>query len=556
MKTNAFSIQYGRVSDPSQARGNSRTRQFGKMRDEAGLMGYDCQREVFDDGRSGFHGHHITKGRLGELLQEIDSGALIGWVLQIENIDRLSRQGQTATFALVNRILQAGVSIHTCDQDHLEAYQEIELLDVMKLAVKAEAANKEAKKRQDRASSSWSIRRDHSKADGRAIPGAKPAWVERVGDENKIVERLAAQARRIWEIADETGHGAHTITRLLNLEGIPMFDTGKPWYASRVDLILSGMEVIGYHQPRRKDGGKWVPDGAPIKVYPPIIPHDLYKRVRDAAATRLATHGGGKSKRIANLLSGLCRCESCGRSMRIAGSNSRGYLMCSGRDRGICDNAVAFPYRALESTVLDEVLPLAVDDDAFANKSEVTRVNTIIAERETAHLVALEKAKGLLNLAARGSDMAVEMALAAEAAAKRIAENLRALRKQRDAAMGRANAAEHIARLKDMRGRLRDDIDLRRKVLQAFNTVIQSVSFSSEGVTTLRLIGNIVTVKIGVTGSVLSGEAALTLKEDELAEHSDQKVVDLVRAVTHRFAKIYQRGDANWKMDKGLHRQA
>ncbi|WP_174291822.1 recombinase family protein [Sphingomonas bacterium] len=549
MNEAVFSIQYARWSDPSQGKGTSKARQFAKMREEAARNDYACQREIFDDGRSAFHGHHIERGKLGVLLDEIDAGALIGWVLQIENIDRLSRQGHTATLALVNRILQAGVSIHTCDGEHLEAYQEIELLDVITLSLKADLANKEAKKRQDRAASSWAIRRDHSKADGRAIPGAKPAWIERVGDENKIVERLAAQARRVWEMADETGHGAHTITRLLNVEGVPMFDTGKPWYASRVDLILSGMEVIGYHQPRRKEGGKWVADGAPIKVYPAIIPHDLFKRVRDTAAARLATHGGGKSKRITNLLSGLCRCESCGRSMRVAGSSSGGYLMCSGRDRGLCDNAIAFPYRALESTVLDEFLHLALDDDAFANKSEVTRVNAIIAERETDHRVATEKAKGLLTLAAQGSRMAAEMAFAAEAEANAIAAHLQALKSQREAAMGRASAAEHIARLKDMRGRLGDDIDLRRKVLQAFNTVIQSVAFSADGITTLRLVGGIITIKIDLTGTVIDGEATLTLNDDELAEHRDRNVVNLVRAVTHRFAKIYERAEANWSMN-------
>ena len=115
--------------------------------------------------------------------------------------------------------------------------------------------------------------------------------------------------------------------------------------------------------------------------------------------------------------------------------------------------------------------------------------------------------------------------------------------------MGRASAAEHIARLKDMRGRLGDDIDLRRKVLQAFNTVIQSVAFSVDGITTLRLVGGIVTIKIDLTGTVIDGEATLTLNDDELAEHRESNVVNLVRAVTHRFAKIYERGEANWMMN-------
>lgn len=543
-----FSIQYARWSDPSQGKGNTKARQFRKMREEATRQGYTCAHEIFDDGRSAFHGHHIEKGKLGELLDAFDAGEFIGWVFQFENIDRLTRQGHEAALDLVRRITKAGVSIHTCDGDHLEAYQPVKLQDVIILSIKADLARKEAEKRSDRTTSSWAIRREKAKG-GSVIPGAGPAWIKRVGDTNTIIPDYAPQARRIWEIADETGHGAHTITRLLNEEGVRMFGTGQPWYESRVDLILSGMEVIGYHQPRRKEGGKWVAAGEPIKVYPPIIPHDLFKRVREAAAVRLATHGGGRSKRIANLLSGLCRCASCGRSMRLAGSSSGGYLMCSGRGRGLCDNALAFRYRALEMTVLDEFLHLALDDDAFANKSEVTRVNVIIAERETDHRVAVEKAKGLLNLAAQGSGMAAEMAFTAEAEANDIAANLNALRQQRDAAKGRANAAEHIARLKDMRGRLADDIDLRRKVLQAFNTVVHEVAFGHDGIATLRLVGGICEVQIDFDGNIVGGHATLSLKEDDLAKHGDAKVISLVRAVTHRFAKVYQRGEANWSLD-------
>jgi DNA invertase Pin-like site-specific DNA recombinase len=543
-----FSIQYARWSDPSQGKGTTKARQFSKMRDEATRHGYTCAREIFDDGRSAFHGHHIEKGKLGELLNEIDAGNLIGWVLQFENIDRLTRQGDEAALDLLRIMVSACLSIHTCDGDHLEAYQPVKLQDVIILSIKADLARKEAEKRSDRTKSSWSIRRDEAKR-GKAIPGAGSAWIKRVGDANEIIPDYAAQGARVWELADETGRGAHTITRLLNEEGVSMFGTGKPWYASRVDLILSGMEVIGYHQPRRKEGGKWVADGEPIKVYPAIIPLDLFKRVRDAAAARLATHGGGKSKRIANLLSGLCRCASCGRSMRLAGSGNGGYLMCSGRDRGLCNNAVAFRYRALETTVLDEFLHLALDDDAFANKSEVSRVNVKIAERETDHRVAVEKAKGLLNLAAQGSGMATEMAFAAEAKADAIAANLIALRQQRDAAKGRANAVEHIARLKDLRGRLSDDLDLRRKVLQAFNTVVHEVAFAVDGIATLRLVGGICEVRIDLNGNIVGGHANLSLKEDDLAKHGDPKVINLVREVTHRFAKVYQRGEANWLME-------
>ena len=309
------------------------------------------------------------------------------------------------------------------------------------------------------------------------------------------------------------------------------------------------MEVLGYHQPRRKEGGRWVADGEPIKVYPAIVSHDIFKRVRDAAEVRLATHGGGKSKRVANLLSGLCRCASCGCSMRLTGSSKGGYLMCSDRDRGLCDNAVAFRYRALETTVLDEFLHLALDDDAFANKSEVTRINAIIAERETDHRVAVKKAKGLLSLAAQGSSMAAEMAFVAETDANAIAANLNALLQQRVAAKGRANAAEHLARLKDMRVNLGDDIDLRRKVLQAFRTVLESVVFNANGIATLRLIGGICEVKIDLDGAVVEGRAALSLKDGILARHGQKKIIDIVEAVTHRFANAFERGQGSWSIN-------
>lgn len=544
------SIQYARRSDPSHGKGTSKARQFSKMHEEAVRWGYTCQRQIFDDGRSAYHGHHIGRGELGKLLEEIDAGTYIGWVLQIENIDRLSRQGDEAVLALVRRITGAGVSIHTCDGDHLEAYKRVEIDQVIVLSIKADLARKEAEKRSQRAAASWAIRRENAKKGG-ALPGAGPAWIERDGDTFKIKDpAFAAQAARVWELADETGHGAHTITRLLVEEGVAMFDTGEPWYQSRVDLILSGMEVVGYHQPRRQEKGKWVPDGEPIKVYPPIIPFDLFERVRAAAEVRLKTHGGGRSEKIANLLSGLCRCGQCGSSMRLAGSSSGGYLMCTGRDRGLCPNRIAFRYRDLESVMLDEFLHLAMDDSAFANKSEVSRLNATVAEREIEHEVKIAEAVQHLRRAAT-SKLSEKLGLAAEAEAEIIAESIRALKEQRERAKGRANAAEHLARLMTMRDRLGEDISLRRKVLQAFNTVIESVVFGGDGLISVRLIGGIIEVQIDQKGSIVAGKANLTLKDELLlGEFGDSRVVSIVRSVVQRFASKYQEGGANWSLAK------
>lgn len=545
-----LSIQYARYSDPSQGKGTSVARQFAKMDEEAARQGYNCVRQIVDAGRSAFHGHHISKGELGSLLEEIADGRYSNYVLQVENIDRISRQGHQAVLNLVQQITSSGVSIHTCDGDHLARHKPVELDQVILLVIKADLAKREGVKRSERAASSWKLRRSAAK-DGKAIAGAGPIWLRREGDTYIPIAEFAAIARRIWELADEKSCGAHTIVRLLNEEGTPMFDTGKPWYQSRVDAILSGMEVIGYHQPRRRSDGKWRADGEPLKIYPPIIPHDLYQRVSSAASVRLKTHGGGKSKTIGNLLSGLCRCAHCGSSMRLAGSTNGGYLMCSGRSRALCDNRVAFRYRPLEKTVLQEFLHLALDDDAFSNRSETARLNHTIAERETAMQVATEKTRGLLELAAGGSKMAVQMALDSEGEVEKMEANLAALKMQREAARGRADAIEHIARIAAIRDRIGKCIDLRRKVLQAFNTVIQSVEFSSNGVVRLRLVGGIVEVFIDQFGTVLDGQAQLTMNDAILPKLGDALTIAVAKQVTSRFAAAYDGGDSSWAACSG-----
>lgn len=231
--------------------------------------------------------------------------------------------------------------------------------------------------------------------------------------------------------------------------------------------------------------------------------------------------------------------------MRLAGSSSGGYLMCVGRERGICENRTTFRYRAFEETVLDEFLDFAMDDSAFANKSEAGRLSALIAEREIAHAVKMEEARGHFRRASK-SPISEQMGFAAEAEATALAANISALRQQREDAKGRANAAEHLARVSDMRDRLFADINLRRKVMQAFNTVIERVSFGSNGVATLRLIGGIMEVKIDRQGNAFDGSATLTLRDDLLAELGDDKVINIARSVTQRFAAKFQNGGTNW----------
>jgi hypothetical protein len=40
----------------------------------------------------------------------------------------------------------------------------------------------------------------------------------------------------------------------------------------------------------------------------------------------------------------------------------------------------------------------------------------------------------------------------------------------------------------------------------------------------------------------------MTLKEDELSSFGDKKIVDLARLVAQRFARSFDRGEANWSV--------
>src|SRR5262249_31662518 len=111
-----LAISYSRFSDPSQARGDSESRQEEMFRDFCQRHNLTPVQEVFvDRGRSGYHDEHRKKGRLGQLIAMAkDNRFESGTVIVVEAWDRLGRLRPDRQTDLLAELLRTGVSIGVC----------------------------------------------------------------------------------------------------------------------------------------------------------------------------------------------------------------------------------------------------------------------------------------------------------------------------------------------------------------------------------------------------------------------------------------------------------
>jgi len=65
-----------------------------------------------DDGLSASKGDHLSGGKLGRLMAEIDAGKYRGSVLVVEKLDRFSRLGIDDTWDLSRRVKKGGLELH------------------------------------------------------------------------------------------------------------------------------------------------------------------------------------------------------------------------------------------------------------------------------------------------------------------------------------------------------------------------------------------------------------------------------------------------------------
>jgi DNA invertase Pin-like site-specific DNA recombinase len=112
-------IAYIRWSSDDQAEGSSIERQTEIITAHAGGHQIHIVETFIDNGFSASTGRHISHGKLGEILCDIDSGKLRGYALLVEKMDRFSRLDIDETTQLMRRLIQGGVELHLAGSDRI-----------------------------------------------------------------------------------------------------------------------------------------------------------------------------------------------------------------------------------------------------------------------------------------------------------------------------------------------------------------------------------------------------------------------------------------------------
>jgi hypothetical protein len=271
MKTQA--IDYQRFSTDQQGDGSSFERQEADIKKLCLNLDFERIFTIKDAGVSG-GGDHIRTGNLGKFLNEADAGKYRGCAFVVEDLDRLSRMGIYETQALIQRMWNAGLTIHLSRTGRVIAPGDDVATAVTTVVESWNAADKR-RQMKGYAINGAAKRLNAMLASGVAINGLLPAWLK-VAD-GKVVEVTkaegtgkmkkipAATVRRIFELAAE-GYGARTI--LENLNG-----SANGLSPAWVNKTLASRAPLGEFKSSKLS--------EPVHdYYPQIVDVDLYRRAR------------------------------------------------------------------------------------------------------------------------------------------------------------------------------------------------------------------------------------------------------------------------------------
>lgn len=525
---NLQAIRYSRFSTEKQEKGDSLTRQKLACESMAERKGWVIERAIEDLGRSAWHGHHLRDGNLGRFANEVRSGSIpAGTILIVEKTDRLSRQGAMALFDWLRDMANHGLRIAIADGDHVFEAQSFngDPLPILTIILNGRQDKAYSDGISDRVGSAWVRKREEAVANHTLISRRVPGWIDLAKDGTRTLNPVRTPI--VLQIFQWTadGIGAPTIVKRLNLAGVKPWGhfhkVKAGWETSYIGQLINGINVEGDYQPMKRVKGKLVPAGDKIEgYYPRAVPAALVAQARAARASRRHT-GGAFRCEFKYLTTGMMRCHECGAAMSHAESKVGGVrrlsVRCYSVMRGMaCGNRGLLRYERFETTLLDRLLPLALDDqffarsdDTFALANEVATLEKLIADR-----TAFRDRQ--INLAGMVDDPTAIVAKINEVNAI-ITTTEKRLQEARDAlqaARGSVGPDEHLRRVLEVRGAIEDAdpvvrAEARMKVHHALRAVVQTILCDNDddGRKTFRvaLIGGLIGWRIDAqTGEVIN----------------------------------------------------
>jgi DNA invertase Pin-like site-specific DNA recombinase len=429
--TRRTAISYSRFSDPTQAKGDSETRQADQFRNFCERHNLTPLTEVYaDKGRSGYKGHHRTKGRLGELIQAAkDKRFEPGTVIVVEAWDRLGRLRPDKQTELVAELLRTGVSIGVCRLDDLFTEDDFGTHKWTTLAVFIQLAYQESKQKAERLAAAWQRRRERARIAGKSVNGPLPAWTERTADgELRLIPERAAAVRRIFELA-AAGYGRTRIVASLIREGVPPFGevrvrehrtrsqfSGR-WTKPYVTLILTDRRALGEYQPAKVIEGKPQRsrdrhEGAAIPGYfPAAVTEELFQLARAAEAGRKGHRDVPKRPEVPGGPDGPRRAGRGGyvnafRGLLVHARDQEGFVLqnkgttarplltlTNAAGEGGRGESVTFPYPVFEQAILSRLQEVRAEDvlpaaDANPGRADLLRARLANCRADLAGLQA------------------------------------------------------------------------------------------------------------------------------------------------------------------------
>ena len=165
-----------------------------------------------------------------------------------------------------------------------------------------------------------------------------------------------AVVRRIFDMVLR-GKSILDVTRVLNAEGIPTTN-GKKWLKTTINTMLANEAYTGtlVWGANAKDGTP------PVRIenaFPAIVSQQEFRKVRRLLKSRAPIKVNPRRASSAYLLSGLLKCETCGKAMTAADAKSGKYTyyVCHSllkKGRGTCDTP-RLNSKSFEKLIIDQI---------------------------------------------------------------------------------------------------------------------------------------------------------------------------------------------------------
>lgn len=531
--------------------GSSYERQLQVCREYVQRMGWHEVGLIEDLGRSAWRGDHLRKGNLGKFARRLLAGELPPCVIVVEELDRLSRQKARTTKNWIESVCAAGHSIASANGARVYSEETLDanLLAMMEILVKAEAAHEYSARLSRRAKGSYEKRKREARENGTVITSLGPAWLQAVGKRPNIkwvpVPERTKLIREIFDLA-AAGHAPWTIARILNERpDCPSF-SGKKWERTSIVKIIRNKAIEGDYEVG--EGKTQVPTGEILHGYygDPIVPLDVVAEARAMLDRRSRKGKGRNSGAVNNLFGQAIRCGKCGGRMMLMGYQSR-YLTCyeAGRGNG-CDQRKTFKYRPFENAALAAILPIVLDNNFFMQAEKSNRFGLEIAEAQKAARDAQQQAERAYDMwDESGSEIAKRRFHEAEARVRALKAKLSELNDRLAAAQGAATAQAHLARVHNVRDALNnpdDEVRLpaRLRVVEAIRSLNTKVQCHASGdarqivLTTVELdgaVGPAMAFRFDNEGNLLAKLDVMTMIEEYVAQAPAGEVARIVASV-------------------------